>query len=281
MVGKNPIFYNLDYLSKLHNEMLSLIERIKPEFDMRKRVEIAVRNELIGEEHGKELLNSLKHKKNNKEFQICWEKIRDSWGQWFYPPQADIIYFDREILDYVVFSVRRYFPRETKIKKEMINTIYKGKEEIIVFLNKFRIDGIINGNPLVELFKCKLDGHVDNAGRLIIKIVVPIHLSVESFRRIIEKEYGEYRKRIFEGGGKELLDIPKVKWGVRSGKRNIINDRNKAIFKRYLEIKRQGLVDIDIFEMIYEELGLKNYMKNWESIKPIVLKYKKSGTKNS
>jgi len=266
--------FEKSFLPELHELIFFYhFKEREPTIDMEKKLQIAIKNRLISKWEARDLLERLEKLKNKKEFKTDWENIRKIWGGWFYPPQSKNIYFERAILESLdrIFRIK-IFPHGRGLTKSIKGTMlktFRGLKEILNFLNKNRIDGVINGNPLVNIYEYKLEGSSDNAGRLIVTIKVPIYLTVDKFRKIVEKGYTKYRKEI-----NRFQKLPKAKWGEKTGKREVLERRNEIIFKKYIELKKQGLSDFDIFDKIHEQLELDRYMKTWESIKPIIAKQK-------
>ncbi len=159
-------------------------------------------------------------------------------------------------------------------KPEVRDKGLKGIEEIKSLLKKHRVDAIIRGEPFVHVDIKTLESFVDNTGRTVIRCDIPVHLNVERFRKLIEREFCR-EKRFLSGFRRDPIKIERARWGEVSGIRFYYEKRNRRIFRKYIKLKKEGLSDEKVFYEIYREFDLEKDMSDSQSIKPIVRKYKK------
>jgi len=216
----------------------------------------------------------------SKEFLFEWNRIKVKSADIFYSPGSTRIYFDLEFCDYFQF---REFELGSRIA-EKYSYVKKGAlDEIKAFLDKYRIDAVNNGNPLVDIFYFRSDRVLDKSHRKIFQIELPLVLHVREARKIFESEYSGFRKEfIIESSDDNWpfdYDIPKKRWGENTGKNMYYRERDHKIVKEYVKLKCTGLTDDEIYFRIFDKLKLENDMSEYDSIKPIIDAYKKSKLK--
>lgn len=268
------------YLSILHEEFDRILEQIELSsifLSMRKKIEHAIQDKIITKGESEYVVDKLNKIESDGEFKKEWNILRKKWGKWFYPSMRRSIEFSSEFIDFLGGIIKSIgsINKRSKNKLERFKRIsFEGIEEINSFLKKYEIDGVRNGYPLIDIYNYKCKVHEDNAGRCIVQLEIPITKNIEEFRKIATKGYSRMRKYIFWANG-ELHKVLKARWGEKSGKREYLRKRNERIIKEYKKLKKLGSSDEDIRPDIYSNLKLGKDMKSWDSVKPVIDKYKK------
>jgi len=264
-------------LSKVRKIVAQHIKQRNPEFDMEKRINDAVRNNILSEKYAHYLLFSINSIKKDKEYQMEWDIILRRWRDIYYGSKEQKIYFHSELADDVAFGVFRILWKMISNKDEVLRISRRFKNEVKDFLERWRIDGVVDGNPLIDINYYKAQSSLDYVGRPIIIFEIPLIMSVENFRKIIGGEYSKAKKQFYEVAA--ALRYPRLKWGKRTGKLDYFLERDRKVFEKYLELRPRGMTLDKIYEAIHGELGLEHDMTDIMSLKPIIRRIGKIGKK--
>ncbi len=249
-------------------------------FSMEQRIDQAIKMGYLCQTDAKWLSRRLDDILKNKEFLSDWNRLKRKWARTYYPAKSKKIYFGIEFCDPFVIG-RPDVNTDVAFKYSYIRE--KSWDDIRAFLGKYRIDAVINGKPLVDIYKYRVSQISDNASREIFHLEIPLVFQVREARKIFEKEYGGFRKDYVLGSSEENwpfdYDIPRKQWGERTGKMKYYRERDEKIIREYKEMKKTGLSDDDIYFRIYDKLKLENDMTEYDSIKPIIDAFKK-GNRN-
>jgi len=253
------------------------IKKKKPEFDMEKRVRKALRDNILSEKLAHYLLFTLGGLKKDKEFQEDWKIILKEWKDVYYGPREKEIYFHSELARDVAFGVFLKLWHSTPRKGEVLKISRVFKNEIRDFLERWRIDGVVDGNPLVDIDYYRMESSLDYASRPSIKFEIPLIMSVEDFRNIIGREYSKAKRQYYDIV--TSIGYPRAKWGTRTGKSDYYLKRDKRVVEAYLKLREKGMTIEKALEIIYYELDLEKDMSDAMSLKPIIYRIAKSDRK--
>lgn len=259
-------------LSKIRDTVLQHIKRKNPEFDMKKRIENAVKDKILSEVYARYLLFTLNALKKDSDFQKDWAIIQKRWKEIYYGSKEEGLYFSSDLVDEVGYEVFRILWKSMKDKSEALKISRLFKNDIKDFLERWRIDAVIDGNPLVDINYFKKEFSLDYVGRPIIRLEIPLMIPVLEFRKIIEKEYTKAKKDYYKST--DFLKYPRARWGEKSGKREYYLKRDEKIIEEFLKLRKQGLTIEKALEVIYFKMGLERDMEDVMSLKPIIRRVK-------
>ena len=141
----------------------------------------------------------------------------------------------------------------TKSRTSAVEWYHKQRKKMEDFFDKYRIDGVVQGNPFVDVFDVRAMLKRDNAGRWIVVFEVPLWLSRRRFRERANAEW----KRLAEYIGiqrRHLANEQKIKRAAE------FRRRNTWMLRRFRELRRSGKKKIVCYAQIAEELSVK---MNW------------------
>lgn len=263
--------------SRVRKAVARHIKLNKPEFDMKERIKSAIKNNILAKEYAKFLLFKINSIEESKEFQKEWSILAKKWRNVYYGKKGEKAYFHFELISAVAYEVFKILWLLIEDKDKVLRISRRFKNKIGEFLEKWRIDGVVDGKPLIDLYLYKSESSFDLIERPIVIFKVPFLMSVENFRRVIGGEYGKAKKQFYEIAAN--VKFPKQKWGERTGTLDYYLSRNMKIFEKYLELKPFWRTKDKTYEEIHKVLGLERDMDDAISIKPIIRKFVRSGKK--
>lgn len=266
-----------NYLNALQAMALSFSRKNDRYFDMDSEVRKAIKLRIITEDEKESLLRRLQYIKENANFKREWLGLKRKWASWFFPEGHKRVCFGNDFID--LMRIGPYFKLfELKHDLELLKITLYALYEIGSFLERHRINAVRDGTPFVRIFSILNEEDKDYAGRSVLRISVPPYLTIRRFQRIATIIFSRYRKDIAKY---EMFNdgMPKAGWGERTGKKYYYQTRDEKIVKMYKRLKKSGLTDEEINFRIFFEYNLEKDMTEFDSIKPVIDRYKKTKRK--
>jgi hypothetical protein len=150
-------------------------------------------------------------------------------------------------------SKRRNFRNDNSYitKVSVVNEWYhQQRKKLEDFFDKYRIDGVKQGEPYVDVFIVRTMLKQDNAGRWIAVFEVPLRFSRKSF----QKHANKYLKRLAK-----CVDVQKWRLAGKQSEKRVaeFRSRNAWMINRFRELRLSGKKKIACYAQIAEEISVK------------------------
>jgi len=251
---------------KIKLKTIRIMMKIAPS-SMEEEITNALKKRTLKEEQARLLRYKLKCLEKNDDFLFHKNRLNAKWAVLLVGSRNKKIGINKNVIFHLGWLD---WPPEYKPRFiECANDLNR-------FLRYFRIDGVYQGRPFVDIPEYEAWDCEDNACRKVLCLRIPVQMTLASFRTIAEKEFKmvkEYLSWLEET--KKLYGHERLRWGEKTGKKEYYDERNMKIVNEYNKLRESGYkVEIALQE-IYRKFKLEGVFSDLDSMKTLVKRLKK------
>jgi hypothetical protein len=264
---RGNLFQESHMIVTIHRKvcLLSLHDRIIANeytlgnFDWIDEVRWLVSQEKMSSLLGDSIIDKIETIKKSRAFQADWEKLKSEFPDTY----LDGLYYPGPILSNFEQWELNGWQQTLMLCQGKPREIVIGLRKVTRFLEKYRIDAVCNGFPVIDVPDIRVELRRDNASRLVKVAEVPFGTTSRVGRWLNPMAFSKLSNKWMIALD-DAIQKRRAKWGEIKGTRETLFMRNKAILERYKELQSAGISKKkERIAIIMEELSCGKLGERW------------------